>query len=339
MEARSVEVVEAEVVESDLAPIGNTLSVNFEGLMARIAAMNDAIAEAKKVEGECAVDDEALAEMPLDDVKRMERGLSNAIAAAEAARKAFNGDYETPKKAVGAAYQEAMEPVNSLHGRYKAQRKETEESIKSARRAVLEDAYSEFMEGNGLTELAEAVPFERIAEDRWWNTVAKSWSETKAADAVRKRAMEVIKDYNAVKATAYHYPEQAQAAFFGTLSLREVAERDKAMWEEAQRVAAVNAEAEENRAYCEQAPEQVSPEACSGAPCEGDPVPDIVAEAEQVVAQAARTTYVICADLTECQYSALIDFFRSMGAHGVPIRTAFNGWEQASAMVKAVCNG
>lgn len=332
------EILEAEVIEKDLAPIDTALNVNFEGLMARIAAMNDAIAEAKKVEGECAVDDEALAKMPLDDVKRLEQGLSRAIKSAEAARKAFNGDYDTPKKAVGVAYQAAMEPVNALHGRYKAQREDGEDAIKQGHKAVLEEAYTEFMEGNGLTELAAAVPLSKFIEKGWWDSCAKNFSEKAQTEKMIRRASEIVADWNSVKSTPYHFPEQAQANFFDTLSLREVNERDAKMWEDAERVKAVNAEIEENRSYSEPPEpvyEDVPPEAYGGAPCE----PDIVAQAEQVVAEAAPVTYVICADLTASQYAAMIDFLKSIGVHGIPMRTAYNGWEQASAMVKAVCNG
>lgn len=326
------EILEAEVIEKDLAPIDTALNVNFEGLMARIAAMNDAIAEAKKVEGECAVDDEALAKMPLDDVKRLEQGLSRAIKSAEAARKAFNGDYDTPKKAVGVAYQAAMEPVNALHGRYKAQREDGEDAIKQGHKAVLEEAYTEFMEGNGLTELAAAVPLSKFIEKGWWDSCAKNFSEKAQTEKMIRRASEIVADWNSVKSTPYHFPEQAQANFFDTLSLREVNERDAKMWEDAERVKAVNAEIEENRSYAQPEPvyEEVPAEAYG---------PDIVAQAEKVVAEAAPVTYVICADFTASQYAAMIDFLKSIGVHGIPMRTAYNGWQQASAMVKAVCNG
>lgn len=334
------EILEAEVIEKDLAPIDTALNVNFEGLMARIAAMNDAIAEAKKVEGECAVDDEALAKMPLDDVKRLEQGLSRAIKSAEAARKAFNGDYDTPKKAVGVAYQEAMEPVNALHGRYKAQRENGEDAIKQGHKAALEEAYTEFMEGNGLTELAAAVPLSKFIEKGWWDSCAKNFSEKAQTEKMIRRASEIVADWNSVKSTPYHFPEQAQANFFDTLSLREVNERDAKMWEDAERVKAVNAEIEENRAYyAPEQPEPVYEEVPTEAYVEAPYEPDIVAQAEQVVAEAAPVTYVICADLTASQYAAMIDFLKSIGVHGIPMRTAYNGWEQASAMVKAVCNG
>ena len=330
------EILEAEVIENDLAPIDTALNVNFDGLMTIIAAMNDAIAEAKKVEGECAVDDEALATMQLDDIKRMEQGLSKAIGAADTARKSFNGDYDTPKKAVGVAYQRAMEPVVNLHGRYKAQRLKTEEAIKQGHKAALEEAYTEFMEGNGLTELAAAVPLSKFIEKGWWDSSAKNFSEKAQAEKMIRRASEIVADWNSVKSAPYHFPEQAQANFFDTLSLREVNERDAKMWEDAERVKAVNAEIEDNRSYADPAqPEPVYEEV----PTEAYGEPDIVAQAEQVVAEAAPVTYVICADFTASQYAAMIDFLKSIGVHGIPMRTAYNGWEQASAMVKAVCNG
>ncbi len=330
------EILEAEVIEGgELAVTANPLAeISFDNLSDRIMAINEAIVEARRAADECDTDDEAMAAMGYEDVKRLGTSLNKAIEACEKARKAFNGDYDTPKKRVKLAYDEAMGPVTALYERYKARKSAAEDEIRDARFAAMEEAYNDFMEGNGMGELAEAVPFKAMADDKWWNTVAKNWSEKATANTVVKRAMEIVKDWNAVKATAYHYPEQAQATFLRTLSLREAAEQDQAMWEEAQRVAAVNAEDDANRAYRE--PEElydpVPPEAY-------EPVPGIVAEAEQVVAQAEPATWVLCVDLTPSQYQGMIGWFKANGVHGQPMRTSFHGWEHAAQMVKAVCNG
>lgn len=325
--------VVAEIVEDcDLAPIDEgMISVNFEGLMGKVQAMNDAIADAVRAMIECDADNDALEAMPYEDVKRLGTDLNGHVTACETARKAFNGDYDTPKKAVKLAYDAAMEPVIELRDRYKEQRVRTEAAIKQGHREALEEAYAEFMEGNGLAELRNAVPLDRFIEKGWWDSVAKSFSEKNATNAMIKRATEIIDQWNSVKATPYRYPEQAQATFFRTLSLQEVAEQDARMWEEAQRVAAANAEIEENRAYCEPVPENCAPEY--------EPVPDIVAEAEQVVARAEKpSTWVLCVDLTPSQYETMIAWFKANGVHGLPMRTAFAGYERAAQMVKAVCN-
>lgn len=332
------EILEAEVIEGgQLAAPANLLGeISFDGLARRIVAINDAIGEAQRTATECDADDEALAAMDYEDLKRLGTSLNKAVGACEEARKAFNGDYDTPKKRVKIAYDDEMAPVIALRDRYKAKQAEAEQAIKDARFGAMAAVYADFMEGNGLAELAEAVPFERIAEDRWWNTVAKNWSEAKTANNVVKRAAEIVADWNAVKSTTYYYPEQAQATFFRTLSLREVAEQDRLMHEEAERVAAVNAEVEENRAYGEQVPV----EAYGDEPGCGDAVPDIVAEAEQVVAQAEQpSTYILCVDLTPSQYQGMIGWFKANGVHGLPMQTGFAGWEAAAKMVKAVCHG
>lgn len=321
------EILEAEVIEGgQLAAPANLLGeISFDGLARRIVAIGEAIGEAQRTAAECDADDEALAAMDYEDLKRLGTSLNKAVGACEEARKAFNGDYDTPKKRVKNAYDEEVAPVIALRDRYKAKQAEAEQAIKGARFGAVAAVYADFMEGNGLAELAEAVPFERIAEDRWWNTVAKNWSEKKTANNVVKRATEIVADWNAVKSTTYYYPEQAQATFFRTLSLREVAEQDRLMHEEAARVAAVNAEVEENRAY--------------GEP-EGETGYDIVAQAEQVVAQAEQPgTYILCVDLTPSQYQGMIGWFKANGVHGLPMQTAFAGWEAAAKMVKAVCNG
>ncbi|MCI8469324.1 MAG: hypothetical protein HFJ75_07575 [Eggerthellaceae bacterium] len=327
--------VEAEVIEEGALAIDvKGINVSLEGLQQRALAINDAIAEAAKAAGELEAGDDVISGMALDDVKRGEQALSRCITAAEDARKAFNGDYDTPKKRIASAYQEAMEGVKSLHERYKARRLAAEDEIKAAHYQALEDAYQDFMAGNGLGELAEAVPLERFAERKWWDSVAKNFSEKGAADKMIKRATEIVADWNALKSGQYHFPTQAQATFFRTLSLREVAEQDALAYEEALRVEAVNAEVQANAGYAESYYEPVpvyEPES---------PIPDIVAEAEAVVAQVPQIrTYVICADLTPEQYAGLIDYFRSVGAHGIPLATPFDGWQQASEAVKEACRG
>ena len=313
--------VSAEVIEpAELAIDVEGLTLSLDGLREKAIAINDAIEEAVKAAGELEVGDEVLAAMPHDEARLHERSLSAAITAAEDARKAFNGDYDTPKKRVATAYQEAMEGVRELHSRYKARRVSAEEEIKRGHYDALEGAYLDFMEGNGLGELAAAVPLERFAEDKWWNSAAKGFSERNAENAMIKRATEIVADWNAVKAAPYHYPEQAQATYFRTLSLRDVNEQDARAWEEAQRVAAVNAEVEASRAYRDPEPP-------------AEPEPAAVAEPEQA------DTYVLCVDLTPGQLGSLVEFFQGIGAHGVPMRTGLPGWERAAAMVKAVCNG
>lgn len=323
MSASPIE-VEAEVIEpQELAIDVDGISLSLDGLREKALAINGAIAEAVRAAGELAADDDVIAAMGHDEAREHERSLSAAITAAEDARKAFNGDYDTPKKRVGTAYQEAMEAVKALHGRYKARRVEAEEEVKAGHYKALEDAYLDFMEGNGLAELAAAVPLERFCEDRWWNSAAKGFSERNAENAMLKRATEIVADWNSVKSAPYRYPEQAQATFFRTLSLRDVNEQDARMWEEAQRVAAVNAEVEASRSYCE-------PERCEQAPAVVAPDGEVPAEQPE--------TWVLCVDLTPSQYDALIGWFRANGVHGLPMRTPLRGWEQAAQMVKEACN-
>lgn len=326
--AEDQQVVEAEVIEQELAPIDAAIDVNLDGLAKRLADVNGAIAAANAAVAELTVDDKALEGMTYEDVKRFEQDLNRQFGEAEKARKAFNGDYDTPKKAVKLAYDAAIAPVQELHARYKARRVEIEEGIRQGHWNALEAAYLDFMAGNGLSELAEAVPLERFAENGWWCSVAKSFNEKAAEDKMIKRATEIVADWNRVKGATWNYPEQAKVTYLRTLSWSAAFDEDERMAEEAARMAAIAAEEAENAAYAQE-------------PCpDFDPVPEIVAEAEQVVAEAEQpATYCICVDLTPSQYGGLIDWFRSLGIHGTPMRTAFLGHAHAAQMVKAVCNG
>lgn len=320
--------VEAEIIEDDkeIAPIEGQMivSVNLDGLKKRIAAMNEALASATQSAKELEVSDEALSEMDFDDVRSLATSLNKEVDACEKARKAFNGDYDTPKKAVKNAYDGAIEPVLALLERYKNRRTQLENDVKQGHFNALNDAYIEFMEGNGYGELAAAVPLEQFAESGWWNSVAKNFSERAATEKMTLRASEIIRDWNSLNTANLSCPDETRAEYLQTLDLGAALANDKRKAQEKQRVEALAAETVGNREYRD----------------------DSVVEEAQVedrieipIFNDAPKFYAFTVACTEEQKRLLVNACKSLDIHGRPVPINAASLDQAVAIVKAVCSG
>lgn len=285
--------------ELAIASVGDDLSVSMQTLETDILAINAQIDVAKKTCADLAVDEATLEEMPYKDVKNLEQALSKTISNAEDARKQLKKHWNEPLNIVTAKYNDAMGEVKRLHEQYKQERVGRDEAEKENKRADLEATYLDFIESSGLENLADLLPFDRILEDRWLN---KSCKKEKADNELVQKVSAIVADWESLKKTQYHYPEEAQAEFFRTLSLREVNENDARKFEEAQKLEALNKEVSENQAYG-QAPEPIY-----------DP---IIEEAESIVADVEPIrTYIIEAHMTESQWAMVRGYLQQLGIHG-----------------------
>lgn len=219
-------------------------SIDLEQVGALIRDMDEAIKKCAATAEELAIDDAALSAMDYKDVKRFEQEISREIKEAEEARKTFKRRWQEPQKAVESAFKAAIEDTTGLHARYKTERTRRDAADAQARYDELDDAYHAFLEDNGLSTLADNVPFERIFDKSWAN---RSTSAKKALDEMTERVSAIMADYRAVTEATYHYPDDAQRDFFECLSLREVVERDNARHERQQRLDALREQVETNR--------------------------------------------------------------------------------------------
>lgn len=301
------EILEAVPVPGELAVAGG-IAVNWGGLEARLAKINDAVGAARDMSQQLEIGDEALSRLDRKEAKRLEQALSAAINDAEKARKEFNADYDTPKKRVAVAYQEAMDAAVSLHARYKARRLEAEGAEKAEKMAALEDVYLRFMEDNGFSELAAAIPFESIADKRWSNLAANPKT---CAWEVEQIASGLMADWRRLSEQAVAYPDRAKAEFIRTHDLGAALDASRRTEEEAEQVRRVEAEREEVAAFTAQEPQAE---------------PEIVREAEEVIASAETVwRYTLTADMTEGQFEALVGWLKASGIHGSFRKEARNG--------------
>lgn len=321
--------IEAQVIDNDLAKPEGMLALDIDAIKDDIIEMNAGLERAKGLIELYNVSDEVLDGMELRDVKEGMADLNASIKVAEDMRKAFKRHMTEPIERVEAAYREHMAPVMSLRDRYKGAKVRIEDAEKQKRREDLRIAYEEY-----APALAGAVPFDRLLEPQWLN---KSFGAKKAEEALLSKVDGIAKDWEAFGAMPWTDKEAAELDFFRTLSLRETAMLDEQRKQEKERIEAMKAEVQEYRQQAEEIPEPAdyTPEVF-----EQQETPQIVQEAEQVVAAAIPPeVWLFALEITPEQKAALIAYMKAQGIHGVPIRTRFASYQQAKESVLEVCNG
>lgn len=292
--------------------------VGMQALENDLLALNAQIDVAIKLAADAESTDEQIAAMDYKDIKNVEQALSKSFKDAEEVRKKLKRDWNEPLKLAEAKYNEAMQPVKDLHERFKAARTKADEREAEEKRSKLEAAYVDFVDASGLSSLVDLLPFERICESKWTN---KSCSLKKAETELTQKVAAIIADWESLKKTQYHYPEEAQAEFFRTLSLRDVNENDAHKWEEAQRIQELSTEVGVNQEfqYFDQPSSEPLPEILY---CDQP----IIQEAESIVANAEEQhTYIIEAVMTESQWVEVRAFFQAHDIHGKLKQVVSNG--------------
>lgn len=312
-------IIKADALGSGIEKTQQAVSDMLNGLGADLAEVNSRIQEAQGVAMGLEATDEEIGRLDSKEAKRIEQELSAKIKNAEAARKKFRANYETPLKRVTLAYQEAMEPVVALHAKYKERRATAEDERKQEARSTLENTYLSFMEGNGMSELAASVPFDAIADSKWWNLSA---NPKKSEAEMLKRASEVIGDWRRLGDMQWRYPDQAKAHFLRTLSLGETADMDRRMAEEADRVAAIEAERDAAekwmREMAAEAPAYEEPPQYEEQQCEAQ-------EPHMVNYEPEEFSWVVRFKGTEAQKEQVKALLIGMGVHGSIAKEAANG--------------
>ncbi len=300
------EILEARQLGEGMSTSLGPVEKMWEGLGEDLAALNDRVMEAQGAAMRYGATRDEIAALGRKDAKRIEQEINRFINDAETARKKFDANYDTPKKRIKLAFEEGMEAAKALHAAYKGRRVEAEDEEKAAARAVLEETYLSFMEGSGMAELAAAVPFDRLADPKWWGLSA---NPKKAEADLLTAASAVVDDWRRMGQMQWRYPEQAKANFLRTLSIGETADLDRQMAEEADRVAAIEAERAENEAWAAQAAQGAWEEEPA------DQCPEPPAEAPQAAPEPVYR-WVVRFEAPEWQKEAVKQFMIANGIHG-----------------------
>lgn len=227
-------------ISSELTSAG----IDLNDVTELVLKMDEQVKTCDALTEELAVTDEALKGMDREDVKRLKQSISSTLRDANEARREFKRRWQQPQQAVEKAFKAAIVPLEELEGRYKAEIDSRDDAIRLERYTALEGAYQE-----AAPALAPVIPFgqllackglESLSRDRI--SVAKGWSQGKAEDMVLQAASDASRDWKALQGSRLDFPEETEAVFFRTLSLRQALDHDAMRAEEQARIDALKAE-------------------------------------------------------------------------------------------------
>lgn len=235
---------------------------------------------------------EGLEQYSAKELKPLRADLNRMSKELNAARIAVKKQYTAPLAAFEARIKELDERIQEPCRLIDEVVKEKEQTEREKRRKYLEGWYLDFCEANGVTALAECVPFERILKKEWLN---KSTQLGKATAELDDALTKILTDYQAVTNSTYYDAETAMQTFFETLSMAEVVKRDLAKREAAEKAAALKAEIDGNRQSY---------------------TPDIENTTENGLEQPQTREYSFTVRCTEAQRDALVAWFKANGITG-----------------------
>ncbi len=276
-----------------------TITADWETIEANVARM---------VEPYAGVTPEAASMMDLKeakaccaDLRRISRELNDGRKAVKAEYNRPLAEFEERIKAIDALIKEPLATIDAAV-------KIEEARAKEERRAHLERAYEDF-----APALVPVVPFERVLEPQWLN---KSFGQKKAEAAMTEKVARIAADWESFKLVRgnYAFPDEAEAEFFRTLSLRAANELDAARREEAERIARLHAEVAANRG--EEPEPAFEPEAEPEPAFETEPEPEPAFEPMPEPAFEEVRTWYARLEITDSQKRTLVDVFRRVGIHG-----------------------
>lgn len=220
---------ESEIVQYEYTPA--VIEADFDAMQARLDSL---LADFSGLTPE-SVDalDTKMAKAWRAELNSMAKQLNDARIAV---KREYEKPYEAFKAKVDALIEQIKGPQKLLDDCIKAR----ESKEKEERRLKLEATYEEF-----APALVEVVPFERILDPRWLN---KSYGEAKAENALTEKVAKIAKDRDALIRSQLRVPEETMAEFYRTLDVPTALSYDEERAKELERIAAMNAEIEANRA-------------------------------------------------------------------------------------------
>ena len=285
----NIEEVEAQVIEPETTELAvkvvpASITADFDAVESRVRDLT------RDYEGISAA---AIAEMDLDQMKRCRAELNALRRQINDAKIAVKRQYETPYKAFEGEVKRILAIVDEPNETVKACIEDKERAVKDGRRAHLEGVYRRFLQDNGIPSFEANVPFDKICERRWWDTVAKSWPEKQYEAELCDRVAVVLgewRSFEGIKERLFD-PQAAELVF----------------WETLRAVDAINADTERKGAV--DAMNAVRCELCGG-PEEEEPDEQEPEESAEVDA------YTIRCNMTVRQREKLLAFMRQLGVKG-----------------------
>ena len=275
---------------TEIEPVERGISVSFQPAVITVdfQGMNEALDEyLADFQGMTA---EALGGMTLKELKPLRADLNKRSKELNDARIAIKKQYMAAYEAFDAECKKLDERIKEPCRLIDEAVKKLESSERSEKQALLEGYYFDFCEANGVMNLAECVPFERLMKPEWLN---RTFQLGKAKNELEGLLQTVLEDYSTVKDGTWFDKDSAVRDFFETLSVSETMRRDLAAKEAHDKAKALESEINANR--------------------EGYTPKD---ETGPYRASQSLRSYIFKVSCTEEQKDKVISFFKELGLKG-----------------------
>lgn len=297
------------IVRVDYTPA--TIEADFESMRARLEELMAPYRE---------IDAERLAGTPMADLKRQRAYVNAVIRDVEDARKRIKAEYSRPLQEFEASVKELLAPAREAEALMKGAVDAKEAALREDRLAQLERTYLDM-----APALAPVVPFERLMDAKW----ATATGYRRAIPELEERVRRIASDWEALKSQreSLEFYDEAEKELFRTLDLSSAIRANAQRCEERDRIEAMRAEVEENRAA------MAAEEPCEAGDAERDAYLSRVGELcergrengravqrSQEAAEAATERAVPCVMVigaaTRSQMLEIGRFCGSIGVHG-----------------------
>ena len=246
-----------EIIKVDYTYQPAVIGFDFVGLETKVSEM---------VEPYMGLTESDVAGMDYKDAKARRTDLNRILKDVEAVRKAVKKQYNEPLAEFESRIREIelqiTQPrdlidglVNEAHGItpttvMKSVRdlleigRAPDEGDKRRRYDELHEHFLQFLEDNGVSELANSISFDALLDLKWLN---RSVNEVKAKQLLDERLAAILADWQALGNAELFDRKHAEGVFLQTLDLRSAVQADAAKRDEADRLAAIHRQMDEAR--------------------------------------------------------------------------------------------
>ena len=225
--------------------------INQNEIASLIESMNKELERVHEAVHHVSVNDYSVTMMNDEDFKQCKTWLSTAIRDAKATKTKFRKEWQKPMNDIGSLFDAELEFANDLMEIYKNESDRREAEKREDHIAQMEQVYLEFCEANGLSALAQNVPFERLLERDWLNG-GKAWNIRKKGALVEEKATRILNDLTILESSNVADLDSAKRDFFDTLDLAKTLELDRERAQKQERLEQLKAEQEQNARYMQE---------------------------------------------------------------------------------------
>ena len=285
--------------------------INQNEIASLIESMNKELERVHEAVHHVSVNDYSVTMMNDDDFKQCKTWLSTAIRDAKATKTKFRKEWQKPMNDIGSLFDAELEFANDLMEIYKNENERRETAKREDHIAQMEQVYLEFCEANGLSALAQNVPFERLLERDWLNG-GKAWNIRKKGALVEEKATRILNDLTILESSNVTDLDSAKRDFFDTLDLAQTLELDRERAKKQERLEQLKAEQEQNAKYMQE--QEIDTDTPAGNKDQAQNVTD--GDNTQKEKPEQRFKYTLTFTATEADFELMLTFMRGHNIKG-----------------------